>query len=98
MLMSQTERPRKVQTTKSKAKSMLIQSPITKCIIHKEIYSSKQKSLQSSYEVSAVMHSSERLYITTIIYSDVSMLGRNVSMCIQCQKLRAWMVTHNQKG
>jgi len=54
---------------------MLIQSPNTKCIIRKEIYSSQQKSLQSHYEVSAVTRSSERLCITTIIYSDVSMLG-----------------------
>jgi len=77
---------------------MLIQSPNTKCIIRKEIYSSQQKSLQSSYEVSAVTHSSERLCIITIIYSEVSMLGRNFSMCIQSQKLRAWMVPHNQKG
>jgi len=68
--------------TKLKANSVLIQSPNTKCIIHKEIYSSQQKSLQSRYEVSAVPRSSERLCITTIIYSGVSMLGRNVSMCI----------------
>lgn len=36
--------------------------------------------------------------ITKSISSDVSTLGRNVGMCISCQKLRAWMVTHNQNS
>jgi hypothetical protein len=73
--------------TKSKAKSMVIQSANTKCIIYKEIYSSQQWSLQSSYEVSAVMHSSERLRITTIIYTVFPCLAQ---MLVCVHKVRNW--------